>query len=89
MLKTLKVGFSIVDETEIDVFLEFPCFFYDPTDVGKLISGSSAFSWKEVKLSLFADDIRFNIENPKDTTKKLIELINGFGKVAGYKINIH
>ena len=88
VIHTVK-GFSIVNETEIDVFLEFPCFFYDPTDVGKLISGSSAFSWKEVKLSLFADDIRFNIENPKDTTKKLIELINGFGKVAGYKINIH
>ena len=37
-------GFSIVDETEVDVFLEFPCFFYDPANVGNLISGSSAFS---------------------------------------------
>ena len=37
-------GFSIVSETEIDVFLIFPCFVYDPTDVGNLISGSSAFS---------------------------------------------
>ena len=36
-------GFRIVNEKEVDVFLEFPCFFYDPTDVGKLISGSSAF----------------------------------------------
>ena len=35
-------GFSIVNE--VDVFLEFPFFFYDPEDVGKLISGSSAFS---------------------------------------------
>ena len=40
---TLKV-FSIVSEAEVDVFLEFPCFFYDPTNVGHLISGSSAFS---------------------------------------------
>ena len=32
-------GFSIVNEAEVDVFLEFPCFFYDPTDVGNLISG--------------------------------------------------
>ena len=32
-------GFSIVNETEVDVFLEFTCFFYDPTDVGNLISG--------------------------------------------------
>ena len=37
-------GFSIVNEAEVDVFLEFFCFFYDPTDVGKLGSGSSAFS---------------------------------------------
>ena len=37
-------GFSIVSETEVDVFLEFSCFSYDPTDVGYLISGSSAFS---------------------------------------------
>ena len=37
-------GFSIVNEAEIDVFLEFSCFFYDPMDVGILISGSSAFS---------------------------------------------
>ena len=37
-------GFTIVKEADIDVFLEFPCFFYDPTDVGNLISGSSAFS---------------------------------------------
>ena len=35
--------FGIVNKAEIDVFLEFPCFFYDPTDVGNLISGSSAF----------------------------------------------
>ena len=37
-------GFGIVNKAEIDVFLEFPCFFYDPMDVGNLISGSSAFS---------------------------------------------
>ena len=37
-------GFSIVNEAEVDDFLEFPCFFYDPMDIGNLISGSSAFS---------------------------------------------
>ena len=38
-------GFNIVNKEEVDVFfLEFPCFFYDPTDIGNLISGSSAFS---------------------------------------------
>ena len=42
---------------------------------------------EEVKLS-FADDMILYIENPKDSTKKLLELINKFSKVAGYKINI-
>ena len=42
---------------------------------------------EEVKLSLFADDMILYKENPKDATRKLLELINEFGKVAGYKIN--
>ena len=37
-------GFGIVNKEEVDIFLEFSCFFYDPTDVGNFISGSSAFS---------------------------------------------
>ena len=36
-------SFGVVHKAEVDVFLEFPCFFYYPTDVGNLISGSSAF----------------------------------------------
>ena len=36
-------GFTVVNEAEVDVFLELFCFFYDPTDVGNLISGSSTF----------------------------------------------
>ena len=45
-------------------------------------------NWKEeVKLSLFADDMILYLENPKVATRKLLELINEFGKVAGYKIN--
>ena len=42
---------------------------------------------EKVKLSLFADGIILYIENPKDTTRKLLELINEYSKVAGYKIN--
>uniref|UniRef100_A0A8C9BVQ3 Reverse transcriptase domain-containing protein n=1 Tax=Phocoena sinus TaxID=42100 RepID=A0A8C9BVQ3_PHOSS len=42
---------------------------------------------EEVKLSLFADDMILYLENPKDAARKLLELINVFGKVAGYKIN--
>ena len=37
-------GFGIVNKAEVDVFLELSCFFYDPADVGNVISGSSAFS---------------------------------------------
>ena len=37
-------GFGVVNKAEVDVFLEFSCFFYDPADVGNLISGSSTFS---------------------------------------------
>ena len=43
VIHTVK-DFSVVNETEVDVFLEFFCFFNDPTDAGNLISGSSAFS---------------------------------------------
>ena len=43
---------------------------------------------EEGKLSLFADDMTQYIENPKDATKKLLDLINEFSKVTGFKINI-
>ena len=42
MIHTVK-GFDVVNEAKLDVFLEFCCFFYDPTDVGYLISSSPAF----------------------------------------------
>ena len=45
-------------------------------------------NWKrEGKLSLFADDMMLHIENPKDPIRKLLELINEYHKVVGYKIN--
>ena len=44
---------------------------------------------EEVKLSLFADGMILSIENPKDSTRKLLELINEYSKVAGYKISTH
>ena len=43
VIPTVK-GFSVVNEEEVDVFLELSCFFCDPADIGNLISGSSAFS---------------------------------------------
>ena len=48
MIHTVK-GFGIVNKAEVDIFLELSCFFYNPTDIGKLIPDSSAFS----KSSLF------------------------------------
>ena len=42
---------------------------------------------KEVKLSLFANDMILYIENPKDTNRNLLELISEYNKVEGYKIN--
>ena len=42
---------------------------------------------EEVKLSLFADDMILYIENPKDSIRKLLELISEFSKVSGHKIN--
>ena len=42
---------------------------------------------EEIKLSLFAEDMILYMENPKDSTKKLLELIHEFNKVSGYKIN--
>ena len=46
-------GFSVVNKAEVDAFLEFSCFFDDPTDVGNLISGSSAFSKSSLNIWKF------------------------------------
>ena len=50
VIHTVK-GFSIINKVEADVFLEFSCFFYDTTDVGNLISSSSAFSKSSLNIS--------------------------------------
>ena len=61
-------GFNIVSEAEVDVFLAFPCFFYDRTDAGNLVSDSSAFSksslyiWKFLAHVLLKPSLK-NIEH--------------------------
>ena len=74
MLHTVK-GFSIVNETEVDVFLEFPCLLYDSVNVDNLISGSSAFSkpsldvWKflvHVTLKSNMQDFEHNLTSMGD-----------------------
>ena len=53
VIHTIK-GFSLVNEAEVDVFLEFSCIFYDPADIGNLISGSSAFSKSSLNIWKFS-----------------------------------
>ena len=53
VIHTVK-GFGIVNKTEVDVFLELSCFFDDPTDVGNLGSGSSAFSKSSLNIWKFS-----------------------------------
>ena len=57
MVHTIK-GFGIVNKAEIDVFLEFSCFFNDPAAVGNLISGSSAFSKSTLNIWNFTVHVR-------------------------------
>ena len=52
MIHTVK-GFGVVDEAEVDVFLELSCFFYNPVDIGNLICGSSAFSKSSLNIWKF------------------------------------
>ena len=52
VMHTVK-GFGVVDEAEVDTFLELSCFFNDPVDVGNVISGSSAFSKTSLNIRMF------------------------------------
>ena len=73
VIHTVK-GFVIVNKAEIDVFLELPCFFHDPADVGKLISGSSDFSKTSLNIWKFTVHILLN-QIPYDYT---VEVRNKF-----------
>ena len=53
MIHTIK-GFSVVNEAEVDVFLELSYFLYDPTDVGNLVSSSSVFSKSSLYLEVLS-----------------------------------
>ena len=64
VIHTVK-GFGVVNKAEVDVFLELSCFSYDPTDVGSLISGSSAFSKSSLNICKFMVHVllKFDLEN--------------------------
>ena len=74
MVHTIK-GFSVVDEIEVDVYLKFPSFLYDPANVDNLISGSSSFSkssldiWKflvHIMLKLSIQDFKHDLTSMGD-----------------------
>ena len=82
MIHTVK-GFSIVNETEVDVFLEFPCFLYNSANVGNLISDSFAFSkpsldvWKflvHVMVKPSMQDLKHDLNSMIDECNCLMEL---------------
>ena len=90
MVKTESIPPKIRNKTRVSTF----------TTIIQHSSGSPSYSHQEekeikgiqirkeeVKLPLFADDMILYIENPKDSIRKLLELISEFSKVAGYKIN--
>ena len=64
VIHTVK-GFSVVYEAEVDVFLQFSCFFYDPADAGNLTSGSSPFSISSLNIWKFSVLVllKLNLEN--------------------------
>ena len=64
VIHTIK-GFSVVNEAEVDVLGKFLCFFYDPTDVDNLVSGSSAFSKFSLNIWKFSVHVPLkpNLEN--------------------------
>ena len=60
MIQIIK-GFSTANKAEVDIFLECSCFFYDPVDVGNLISGSSAFSKTSLNIREFMVYVLLNL----------------------------
>ena len=72
VIHTVK-GFSIVNESEVGIFLEFPCFLYDQTDVGNLISGSSAFSKSSLYIWKFSVQVLLKL-NLKDFQHNLVRM---------------
>ena len=79
VIHTIK-GFSVVNEAEADVFLEFFCFFYDPMDVGNLISGSSAFSKTSLNIWKFMVHILLkpSLENFEHYFASILYLVEDF-----------
>ena len=66
VIHTVK-GFGIVNKAEIDIFLELSCFFYDPTDIANLTSGSSAFSKPSLNIWKFTVHLLLKLDLEQQT----------------------
>ena len=84
VIHTVK-GFGIVNKAEIDVFLELPCFFDDPMDVGNLISGSSAFYKTSLNIWEFTIHVllKLGLERRVDSFEKTLMLGGFWGRRRG------
>ena len=99
MMKNWTHSPKIRKKTRVSTFITWKCPLSTWITVIQNSSGSSSYidqrrkikgiqiGKEEVKLSLFADNMILYIENPKDSIRKLLELVSEFCKVAGYKIN--
>ena len=81
VIHTVK-GFGVDSEAEVDVFLEFSCFFDDPADVGNLISGSSVFSKSRLSIWKFSVQILMK-PGLKDFEYNLASLLNECNCLVG------
>ena len=81
VVHTVK-GFGIIEKAEVDVFLEFSCFFDDPVDVGSLISGSSVFSKSHLSIWKFSVQILMK-PGLKDFEYNLASLLNECSCLVG------
>ena len=80
MIRTVK-GFGVVNKTEVDVFLEFSCFLYDPMNVGNLIFGSPAFSKLNLYIWKFSDHILLK-PSLKDFEHNLASMWNDYNCIV-------
>ena len=83
VIHTVK-GFGLVDKAEIDVFLEFSCFFHDPEDVGNLISGSSAFS--KTSLNIWKFLVHVPLKPGLENFEHYFALTHGCNSLVGGKL---
>ena len=88
VIHTVK-GFGIVNKAEVNVFLEFSCFFCDPTDVGNLISGSSAFSKSSLNIWKFMVHVLLKpgLENFKHYFASGWDECNCDFKIMSFRVN--